>query len=138
MVHFLLSLREEIKYTGFLMPYGKFRKVFVMDKKKLPILSTVLYVIAGLLVVYSIWAAVYSADYISTMMQQGQLAFSGNEFEIISFYMSNIAQYVLFAITLFVLGRILLYFSFIEEEEELEEAIEISSTEDDEVKVLEN
>ncbi|MBW6472071.1 MAG: hypothetical protein K0B14_03005 [Anaerolineaceae bacterium] len=109
-----------------------------MDKNKLPILSTVLYVIAGLLVVYSIWAAVYSANYISTMMQQGQLAFSGNEFEIISFYMSNIAQYVLFAITLFVLGRILLYFSFIEEEEELDESIEISSTDDDEVKVLEN
>lgn len=109
-----------------------------MDKKKLPILSTVLYVIAGLLVVYSIWAAVYSANYISTMMQQGQLAFSGNEFEIVSFYMSNIAQYVLFAITLFVLGRILLYFSFIEEEEELEESIEISSTEDDAVKVLED
>ena len=109
-----------------------------MDKKKLPILSTVLYVIAGLLVVYSIWAAVYSANYISTMMQQGQLAFSGNEFEIVSFYMSNIAQYVLFAITLFVLGRIVLYFSFIEEEEELDESIEISSTEDDEVKVLED
>lgn len=109
-----------------------------MDKKKLPILSTVLYVIAGLLVVYSIWAAVYSANYISTMMQQGQLAFSGNEFEIVSFYMSNIAQYVLFAITLFVLGRILLYFSFIEEEEELEESTEISSTEDDEGKVLED
>lgn len=106
-----------------------------MDKKKLPVLSTVLYVIAGLLVVYSIWAAVYSANYISTMMQQGQLAFSGNEFEIVSFYMSNVAQYVLFAITLFVLGRILLYFSFIEEEE-LDESIEISSTEDDDVKVL--
>lgn len=105
-----------------------------MDKKKLPILSTVLYVIAGLLVVYSIWAAVYSANYISTMMQQGQLAFSGNEFEIVSFYMSNIAQYVLFAITLFVLGRIVLYFSFIEEEEELDESIEISSTEDDELR----
>lgn len=109
-----------------------------MDKKKFPILSTVLYVIAGLLVVYSIWAAVYSANYISTMMQQGQLAFSGNEFEIVSFYMSNIAQYVLFAITLFVLGRILLYFSFIEEEEELEESIEISSTGDDVVKVVED
>lgn len=107
-----------------------------MDKKKLPVLSTVLYVIAGLLVVYSIWAVVYSANYISTMMQQGQLAFSGNEFEIVSFYMSNVAQYVLFAITLFVLGRILLYFSFIEEEEELDESIEISSTEDDDVKVL--
>jgi hypothetical protein len=121
-----------------LIPYKKFRKVFIMDKKKLPILSTVLYVIAGLLVVYSIWAAVYSANYISTMMQQGQLAFSGNEFEIVSFYMSNIAQYVLFAITLFVLGRILLYFSFIEEEEELEESTDISSTDDDEVKVLED
>jgi uncharacterized membrane protein len=109
-----------------------------MDKKKLPILSTVLYVIAGLLVVYSIWAAVYSANYISTMMKQGQLVFSGNEFEIVSFYMSNVAQYVVFAITLFVLGRIVLYFSFIEEEEELDESIEISSTEDDEVKVLED
>jgi uncharacterized membrane protein len=109
-----------------------------MDKKKLPILSTVLYVIAGLLVVYSIWAAVYSANYISTMMKQGQLVFSGNEFEIVSFYMSNVAQYVVFAITLFVLGRIVLYFSFIEEEEELDESIEISSNEHDEVKVLED
>ncbi|PKO09873.1 MAG: hypothetical protein CVU40_08270 [Chloroflexi bacterium HGW-Chloroflexi-2] len=109
-----------------------------MDKKKLPILSTVLYVIAGLLVVYSIWAAVYSANYISTMMKQGQLVFSGNEFEIVSFYMSNVAQYVVFAITLFVLGRIVLYFSFIEEEEELDASFEISSTEDDEVKVLED
>ena len=109
----------------------------MMDKKKLPILSTVLYVIAGLLVAYSIWAAVYSANYISTMMQQGQLAFSGNEFEIISFYMSNIAQYLLFAITLFVLGRILLFFSFIEEEEELDELIDASPTEE-EVKVLED
>jgi hypothetical protein len=45
---------------------------------------------------------------------------------------------VVFAITLFVLGRIVLYFSFIEEEEELDESIEISSTEDDEVKVLED
>lgn len=108
-----------------------------MDKKKLPILSTVLYVIAGLLIVYSIWAATYSADYISTMMQQGQLVFSGNEFEIVSFYMSNIAQYVLFAIILFVLGRILLYFSFIEEEEELDESLDAFQTEE-EVKVLED
>lgn len=102
-----------------------------MDKKKLPVLSTVLYVIAGLLVVYSIWAAVYSANYISTMMQQGQLAFSGNEFEIVSFYMSNIAQYLLFAITLFVLGRILLYFSFIEEEEDIDTTLESSIEENE-------
>lgn len=102
-----------------------------MDKKKLPVLSTVLYVIAGLLVVYSIWAAVYSANYISTMMQQGQLAFSGNEFEIVSFYMSNITQYLLFAITLFVLGRILLYFSFIEEEEDIDTTLESSIEENE-------
>ncbi|PKO04698.1 MAG: hypothetical protein CVU41_15975 [Chloroflexi bacterium HGW-Chloroflexi-3] len=108
-----------------------------MDKNKLPILSTVLYVIAGLLIVYSIWAASYSANYISTMMEQGQLVFSGNEFEIVSFYMSNVAQYVLFAITLFVLGRIVLYFSFIEEEEELVESVKDSPTEE-EVKVLED
>ena len=96
----------------------------MMDKKKLPILSIVLYVIAGLLAVYSIWAGVYSGKYISTMMEQGQLVFKGNEFEVVSFYMSNMAQYLLFAITLFVLGRILLYFSFIEEDDELDEVIE--------------
>jgi hypothetical protein len=101
-----------------------------MGKKKLPVLCTVLYVIAGLLVVYSIWSVVYSANYISTMMQQGQLVFSGNEFEIVSFYMSNTAQYVLFAIVLFVLGRILLHFS-INEEEDLDSLIEDSSDNED-------
>ena len=88
-----------------------------MDKKKLPVLSTVLYMIAVLLVVYSIWSVVYSFNYISTMMQQGQLVFSGNEFEVVSFYMSNTAQYVLFAIVLFVLGRILHQMSVVEEED---------------------
>jgi hypothetical protein len=109
-----------------------------MQKKKLPILSTVLYVIAGLLVAYSIWSVTYSVNYISTMMAQGQLVFSGNEFEIVSFYMSNTAQYVLFAIVLFVLGRITQLFSF-EEEEELED-IEVSldeSPDQDLVKDLE-
>ena len=101
-----------------------------MGKKKLPVLCTVLYVISGLLVVYSIWSVVYSANYISTMMQQGQLVFSGNEFEIVSFYMSNTAQYVLFAIVLFVLGRILLHFS-IDEEEDLDSLIEDSSDNED-------
>jgi hypothetical protein len=109
-----------------------------MQKTKLPILSTVLYVIAGLLVAYSIWSVTYSVNYISTMMAQGQLVFSGNEFEIVSFYMSNTAQYVLFAIVLFVLGRITQLFSF-EEEEELED-IEVSldeSPDQDLVKDLE-
>jgi hypothetical protein len=109
-----------------------------MQKKKLPILSTVLYVIAGLLVAYSIWSVTYSVNYISTMMAQGQLVFSGNEFEIVSFYMSNTAQYVLFAIVLFVLGRITQLFSF-EEDEELED-IEVSldeSPDQDLVKDLE-
>ena len=98
----------------------------MMEKKKLPILSIVLYVIAGLLVAYSIWAGVYSGKYIANMMSQGQLVFKGSEFEIVSFYMSNMAQYLLFAITLFVLGRIILYFSFIEDEDEYEEIIETS------------
>jgi hypothetical protein len=109
-----------------------------MQKKKLPILSTVLYVIAGLLVAYSIWSVTYSVNYISTMIAQGQLVFSGNEFEIVSFYMSNTAQYVLFAIVLFVLGRITQLFSF-EEEEELED-LEVSldeSPDQDLVKDLE-
>ena len=102
-----------------------------MNKSKFPVISTVLYILAGLLLVFSIWAIVYSANYISTMMAQGQLVFSGNEFEIVSFYMSNVAQYFVFAVILFVLGRIMLFFTY-EDDELVEETLELISDEDEE------
>jgi len=78
-----------------------------MDKKKTPVVSIVLYVLAGILLIYSVWATTYSANIISTAVAQNQLVPQGNEFEIVSFYMTNIAQYFLFAVVLAALGWII-------------------------------
>lgn len=78
-----------------------------MEKKKISVLSIIFYVLAALLLAYAIWAAVYSIDYISQAIQQNQLIVEGYEFEIASFYMSNVAQYVVFAAILFGIGWIL-------------------------------
>jgi ABC-type proline/glycine betaine transport system permease subunit len=78
-----------------------------MNKKNFPILSTVLYILAGLLVIFAIWSSSKSISYISQMINLGQLVFSGNEFDIINFIMSSCAQYVIFAVILFTLGQIL-------------------------------
>lgn len=78
-----------------------------MNKKKIPILSIALYVISGMLVFYMIWSVYHSIGYISGMVAQGQLTISGNEYDIVNFYMSNCAQYLLFAVILFTLGWIL-------------------------------
>jgi hypothetical protein len=78
-----------------------------MDKRKIPVLSIVLYTMAGMLVLYTIWSVKHSVDYISTLVKQGQLIIKGNEYNIVNYYMSNSAQYALFAVILFALGWIL-------------------------------
>jgi predicted ferric reductase len=75
-----------------------------MDKKKIPILSIVLYVFTGLLLIYTVWSAIHSYQYIANMIAQGQLVVGGNEYDIVSFYMANCAQYLVFAAILFTLG----------------------------------
>jgi hypothetical protein len=77
-----------------------------MSRKNFPVLSAVLYVLAGLLALYTAWAAYHSFTYISTMIDQGQLMVSGNVFEIVNFHMTNFAQYGLLAVIIFTLGWI--------------------------------
>lgn len=67
-------------------------------------LGVVLYAIASLLLAYTIWALVQSIGYISEMISTGQLVFAGNEYNIINYYMSNCAQYFVFAVLLAVMG----------------------------------
>ncbi|WP_315118220.1 hypothetical protein [uncultured Clostridium sp.] len=76
-------------------------------KKKIHIFSIILYALAGLLAVYSIWVIINCYEYISQMMAAQQLTFAGNEYDIVNFYMSNCSQYVLFAIIIFTLGWII-------------------------------
>ena len=78
-----------------------------MRKVKFPVVSIVLYVLAALFALYSIWAAIYSINYVSEMVAANQLVIKGSEFEVANFLMTNIAQYAFFAIVLFALGRIM-------------------------------
>jgi len=79
-----------------------------MNKKNIQLIpSIILYIFAGLLVVYAIWAYTICADIISQAKAAGQLAASGNEYDIASFYMGNCAQYFVYAILLAAAGLIL-------------------------------
>ncbi|MGC9397370.1 MAG: hypothetical protein ACP5J4_21200 [Anaerolineae bacterium] len=92
-----------------------------MRKVKFPVISIVLYALAGLFALYTIWAAIYSVKYISEMIAANQLVIKGSEFEVTNFLMTNFAQYAFFAITLFALGRIVQVISSDVDDEEDEE-----------------
>jgi hypothetical protein len=92
-----------------------------MRGKSIPVVSIILYVLAALLLGYSIWAAVYSSGIVSEAVSLQQLQVQGNEFEVVSFYMQNIAQYFLFGVVLFALGWILQNLPYPEEELDEEE-----------------
>ena len=76
-------------------------------KKKLCAGSIVLYVIAAIILIYMFWAIANCHEYISAMIAQGGMTYSGNEFNIINYYMANCAQYALFAVVLISLGVIM-------------------------------
>ena len=78
-----------------------------MHKKIVPALSIIAYVLAGILLLYSVWAEIYCVNYLSDYFLTGQLTFAGNEFDIVNYHVSTYGQYVLFAIVLFMLGWIL-------------------------------
>jgi prepilin signal peptidase PulO-like enzyme (type II secretory pathway) len=75
-----------------------------MQEKKIPVVSIIFYVLAAILLAYSIWALSFSINYVSTAVAQNQLIIDGYEFEVASFYMSNVAQYMVFAAILFGIG----------------------------------
>jgi len=76
-----------------------------MSKRIIP--SIILYTCAVLVAAFAIWSYTYCADIISQAKAIGQLAASGNEYDIASFYMGNCGQYFLFALLLAAVGLIL-------------------------------
>ena len=79
-----------------------------MNKKIIHLIpSAVLYIFARLLAIFTIWAYSHCADIISQAKAAGQLAASGNEYDIASFYMGNCGQYAVFALLLVAAGIIL-------------------------------
>jgi hypothetical protein len=77
-----------------------------MIKNKLPIVSLILYILAGLFFLFAIWAAVFSFQYISGMVEMGQVVVRDSLFEIVSFHFANFGQYVVYAALLFAAGWI--------------------------------
>jgi len=79
-----------------------------MNKRVIQLIpSIILYVFAGLLAVYAIWAYSHWVDIISQARAAGQLAASGNEYDVASYYMSNCGQYFVYALLLAAAGLIL-------------------------------
>ncbi|MXQ53512.1 hypothetical protein [Shimazuella alba] len=77
-----------------------------MLKKQVSFFSLVLYALSALVMVYAIWAFVYSYNSISEAIAAGQISPSENVFDIVNFYMSNSMNYVLFAVLIFSAGWI--------------------------------
>ncbi len=96
-----------------------------MEKKKLPVISIIFYILAGISLAYTIWAIVYSSGIISEAIAMGQLVVEGSEFEIVSYYVSNTGQFVLLAAVLIGLGWVLQILSTPKSETLEEELAEI-------------
>lgn len=77
-----------------------------MKNKPVPVISIILYVLAGLLFVFTVYITIVSVNYITPSFDQG-LTFQGYELEVINFYVSNIATTALFSIAFFALGWII-------------------------------
>jgi len=78
-----------------------------MNKQKLYfIFGIVLFAVAGLLLAYVAWSFSYCADIISAAKASGQLSAAGNEYDIVSFYMGNCAQYFVYVLLLAAVGMI--------------------------------
>lgn len=101
-----------------------------MNKKQFPVVSIILFVFAGILLIFSVWAAINSFQYISEMVAMGQLMTDGNEFEIIGFHMSNFGQYIVYTLLLFGMGWILLTLAPEEEDVFVEEVDVVDEFED--------
>jgi len=80
---------------------------FLMKNQKIPVISFVFYILAILMLGYSVWALIYSSRVVSEAVSFGQLVVKGSEFEVLSFYMNNVSLYLFFALVLFALGWII-------------------------------
>lgn len=74
---------------------------------KAPSLTILLYTLAALLMLYTSWSLYHNYQYINEMFTYNQLQFSGNEYDVIHFFMMNSVQYGIFAFLLFTLGKLL-------------------------------
>ena len=74
-----------------------------MGKKKVSVMSIVFFVLAGLLAVYTIWAMMNAIE----VVKGEEIAFKGNEYVIINYYMTSALSNGLTALILFGIGWVI-------------------------------
>ncbi|MDO4275218.1 MAG: hypothetical protein Q4D16_16230 [Eubacteriales bacterium] len=78
-----------------------------MRSKKRMGLYFVFYVAAALLLLYTVYSAWNCHAYVANLILQKQLQVAGNEYGILSYYMTNVGIYLLYVLALAGIGRIL-------------------------------
>jgi ABC-type Na+ efflux pump permease subunit len=73
-------------------------------KKAEKVIGILLFAVTALLVVYAVWAFINCESYISDAVAAGQLVISESLYDVMNFYMTNCAQYFIFALFLFGMG----------------------------------
>ena len=78
-----------------------------MKNKIFLISSVIIFLAAGLLMSFTTWAFFICRGVITQAKAAGQLTASGNEYDIVSFYMSNCGQYFIYTLLLAAVGLLL-------------------------------
>ncbi|MBM7833382.1 hypothetical protein [Clostridium sardiniense] len=78
-----------------------------IDSKNVSIVSIVFYVMAGLMILYSIFTLVNSYDYISELVNQGRISIKYQFKEVIIYYMNACMPYVFYSIVFGAIGYII-------------------------------
>jgi len=110
-----------------------------MINKKVPVVSIIFYVLAGLFLIFAVWSAVHSFRYISNLVSFGQIIVKESLFEIVGFHMNSFGHYIVYTALLFGIGWIVHLFAGVEvetyefDEEEFEALDELIEDDDEEI-----
>lgn len=75
-----------------------------MNKVLSRTIAIVLLVLTVVLLGYAIWSVAYAHDYVSSLIEMGQVAVEEDRYSVVNFYMSNSAEYFVYSVIFAVAG----------------------------------
>jgi len=76
--------------------------------RRVSYLSVILFIVAAWFTLFFFWNFIEYNNYVGGVIRSGEVVFRGNEYEVISYYMTSCAPYAFYALTTGVLGWILI------------------------------
>ncbi len=64
--------------------------------KRISVFSILIFVLCGLLTIYTVGAIISVTSYMKEMLSYGQVSLSENFFDVMSYYMTNCGNYIIF------------------------------------------